>query len=254
MLRLISTIAILVSASVVAPAAQRQAAFQAFATLPAETGSRLAMIAACEGTLQPERWHFLVHDPGAEGGLRDYVVADGRIVSANGVSQFAAELRPEDVLAPGSVHIDSDHVAVIAREYAAANRVSIASMNYELHKAALGEAPVWKVTCFDELEKPLGWLVIDAGDGDIVERGGFAPTPAFRQSSYGEPAIGERTEDVVGGFRSPSQRSKSDERPPANRSREIEVRRAQPVEPEPQPQRRRIIIDPFRVIRGLVPL
>ena len=74
--------------------------------------------------MQPGRWHFIVHDPNADNGLRDYVIADGAVASTNSVSQFASEVLPEDVLGVNSVRIDSSFIEQVASRYAAANRLS----------------------------------------------------------------------------------------------------------------------------------
>jgi hypothetical protein len=248
-----------------AAAEQRRTAFEAYALVPREVALRLARVAACEGTRQPERWHFIVHDPEAENGLRDYVIADGEVAATNGVSQFAGEVRPEDVLGLKSVFIDSTYIAQVANRYAAANRMSIASLNYDLHKESSGVA-VWKVTCLDSANRPLGWLVIDAVGGKVTQGSGFEITPSLQYDNVpGEPT--SRNQEIsppVGGFqrRLPPVASKDpfeddlDVDAPVGgfqrRPRDTEAQRAEPKK-QPPPQRRRIEVDPFRQGRRLFP-
>lgn len=178
-----------------------ETAFEAYQRLPGEEGARLARIGASDGTPVPERWHFIVYDPTQDGGLRDCVVAGGRIVARNGVSQFVRQVSPQDVLPYRSVRIDSDRVAATAARYAAANDVEIASLNYELRKEPLDAQPVWKVTAFDQKGDRLGWLMLDATDASVIARGG-----AFSQRPPLSPPIGEplfdpgNDERGVGGF------------------------------------------------------
>jgi hypothetical protein len=248
-----------------AAAEQKRTAFEAYALVPREVALRLARVAACEGTRQPERWHFIVHEPEAENGLREYVIADGRIAAMNGVSQFAGEVLPEDVLGLKSVLIDSSYVAQVVNRYAAVNRLSIASLNYDLHKEPTGVA-VWKVTCLDSANRPLGWLVIDAVNGKVAEESGFEITPDLHYNATGEPT--SRNQEIspsVGGFqrRPPPVASREefeDERDfdaPAGgfrrRLRDIDARRVEPETKQPPPQRRRTEFDPYRLGRRLYP-
>ena len=210
-----------------AVAAEGQTAFRAFSVIAAEEGLSLIGIAGCEGTPEPERWHLILFDPASDTGLRDYTVADGRIVARNGVSQFFAEVRPEDVLLAGSVTIDSDRAGWIARSYAAANRLPLVSLNYHLRRDILGGAPVWKITCFDAEQRQLGWLVISGNEETVIAQHGFEKTPVVDQLPSGR-----------------SSAPASSPRPKIAK----EVRRALPVEPRERPH-----IDPLAVVRKLLP-
>src|SRR5215210_7382472 len=79
-------------------AAQAPTALGALKALPKGEARRVARIQAFEGTPTPERWHILVHDPDSENGLHEYVVAGGEVVASREISQFAEELKPEDVI------------------------------------------------------------------------------------------------------------------------------------------------------------
>ncbi len=232
--------------------ADHQSAFEAFRNVPIEEGLRLARIGASEGAPVPERWHFIVYDPAAENGLCDYVVADGRVVARNGISQFAREVQPRDVLPYRSVRVDSDRVAAVVARYADANDVEVGSLNYELRKEPLDAQPVWKITAFDARGERAGWLMFDAGDGSVIARGGaFAQRPSL-PSVNGEPLFDPTDDDRgAGGFHRQSALEAMPREPetPASRRRPIEVRRAEPVHPESRPRN----IDPFRVVRDLRP-
>ena len=249
-----------------AAAEQKRSAFEAYALVPREVALRLARVAACEGTSQPERWHFIVHEPEAENGLRDYVIANGEVAAMNGVSQFAGEIRPEEVLGLKSVLIDSSFAAQVANRYAAANRMNIASLNYDLHKEPTGMA-VWRITCLNSANREIGWLVIDAVSGNVIQESGFEHTPSVHFNGLGEPI--SRNQEIspsVGGFqrRLPPVASRDLLRDDQDvdvsiggfrgRSREIEdARRVEPETKLPPPQRRRIEVDPFRMGRRLFP-
>jgi hypothetical protein len=238
--RVLCSIFLFLFATIAAAVPERQSALEALAVLPSEDAKRLARIAACEGSPVPERWHFLTYDPQAESGYHEYVVAHRQIVVRREVSQFATELQPDEIVGAETVQIDSDRAARLAQQYAKENNLSVASLNFQMRRDALGADPVWKITCLDDNDEPLGWLVVSARDEKVVARGGFARTPA--QLSQGEPLVNERPPAVAeGGFRGQAARNRKST-PTESPSRPIEVRRAEPVRRPPEP---------FRLFRGL---
>jgi len=152
-------------------------AFSALKLIPRGEEKRVARIEAREGTPIPERWYILVNDPKDENGLHEYVVAAGAVVASRNVSQFAEILKPGDIFGGEPLRIDSDRVASIAREYAAANNVAISSMNYELKKDGTGAALLWNVTCLDEAGKEMGRVYVTANKGTVVSHDGFTAEP-----------------------------------------------------------------------------
>ena len=152
-------------------------ALGALKLLPRGEAKRLARIEARDGTPVPERWHFVVHDPKAESGVHEYVVAGGEIVASRDVSQFAESLRAEDVFGGDALKLNSDRAAKLAQQYALANDMTVATMQYELKKEGAAAVPLWNVTCLDEAGKELGHLVVSAGKGTVVSHEGFAAEP-----------------------------------------------------------------------------
>jgi hypothetical protein len=152
-------------------------ALNAVKLLPKSQARNLARIEAYEGTPAPDRWHLLVHDPESESGVREFVVAGGEIVASRSVSQFAQKLSAEDVIGDDIVKLDSDRLAEIAEDYARANEITPAAMNYQLKKEGAEAAPLWKVTCLDSDGKAVGTLVVTAGKGMVISHPGFAMAP-----------------------------------------------------------------------------
>lgn len=152
-------------------------ALGALRLLPRGESKRLARIVARDGTPVPERWHFIVHDPKAETGVHEYVVAKGEIVASREVSQFVENLRAEDVFGGEALKINSDRAAKLAQQYALANNMTVAVMNYELKKEGAAAAPLWNVTCLDEDGTEIGRLVLSAGKGNVVSHDGFPIEP-----------------------------------------------------------------------------
>jgi hypothetical protein len=154
-------------------------ALQALKLLPKDAWPRLARVEAFEGAPAPERWHILVHDTREENGLHEYVVANGEVVASRAISQFAEELKPEDIIGADNVKIDSDRVAGIAKNYAEANKLVMATCNYELKKDGDDAAPLWRVTCLDEKGEEVGQISVSATKGTVVRHEGFALEPTL---------------------------------------------------------------------------
>jgi hypothetical protein len=152
-------------------------ALQAVKLLPNDAPARLARIEAFEGDPAPERWHILVHDSKEPNGLHEYVVANGEVVASRAVSQFAEELKEDDIIGGDAIKVDSDRAATIAKQFAAANKVVLGSCNYELKKDGEDAVPLWRVTCLDPKGEEFGQISISATKGSVVRHEGFASVP-----------------------------------------------------------------------------
>jgi hypothetical protein len=168
---------LLTCANLFAESVAASSALGALRLLPRGEAKRLAIIEAREGTPVPQRWHFIVHDPKSETGVHEYVIAGGEIVASRDVSQFAESLRPEDVIGNDGLKVNSDRAARLAQDYAIANNMTVATMQYALKKSGAAAAPLWNVTCLDDAGKELGHLVISAAKGTVVSHEGFAAEP-----------------------------------------------------------------------------
>lgn len=159
-----------------APSAQNAVtALSALRLIPRPDAKRLVRIEAREGKPAPERWYFLIHDPQAESGLREYVIAGGEIVAMRGLSQFAEAVAAPEVIGSDALKIDSDKLARVAEQYAEANGAKGVLLNYRF--AHEGAGPAWTVTCVDATGKRLGEVVFDAAKGDVLAHGGFPKAP-----------------------------------------------------------------------------
>jgi hypothetical protein len=185
-------------ASLFAETLSEGSALSALKLIPRGEGKRVARIEAREGTPVPDRWYILVNDPKDPNGLHEYVVAGGAVVASRNVSQFAEALKPSDVFGGDPLRVDSDRVAKIAREYAAANNVLISSINYELKKDGPGAALIWSATCLDEAGKEMGRVSVTASKGAVVSHDGFTAEPpgmgTEKQRSASEIAARARAE------------------------------------------------------------
>ncbi|MES2571567.1 MAG: hypothetical protein V4710_16120, partial [Verrucomicrobiota bacterium] len=107
----------------VAQAEEPQSALQALRILPKSDAANVARVVARGGNPAPERWHFIVYDGAARKGFRECVVVAREIVASREVSQFANQLKLEEVVGESLIKIDSDKVARLAHEFAEANQM-----------------------------------------------------------------------------------------------------------------------------------
>jgi hypothetical protein len=175
-LSILAALAALLAPAVGAP--NTLTALQAVKLLPTDAWPRLARVEAFEGAPVPERWHILVHDTREENGLHEYVVAEGEVVASRAVSQFAEELKAEDIIGSDAIKFDSDRAANLAEAYGDANKKELASYNFELKRDGEGGA-LWKVTCLDAKGEEVGRLSISATKGTVVKREGFTVEPVL---------------------------------------------------------------------------
>lgn len=160
-----------------ASAASAATALDALRVLLPEQSKNVALIAAREGTPEPDRWHVIVFDPASDNGLREYVIAGGRRVASRPVSQFIEKLSLTDVVGPDAIKVDSDRVVKTALQYGTANNKTIAALHFDLRKNPADGTPMWTVMCADLTGVEVGRLVVSATKGDVLSHPGFANEP-----------------------------------------------------------------------------
>ena len=149
--------------------------------LPKDAAKRLARIEARGGTPAPERWYLLVYDPDVPRGLREFVVAAGRVVANRTISQFSDGLKPADVVGADSVNVDSDQTSRLAATFAAENGRLVGSLDYELGKNSQEPGTAWRVTVLDPAGDQIGVLVLMAANGRMMSHDGFEKEPALER-------------------------------------------------------------------------
>ena len=163
-------------------------AIAALNALPKEVLPNLARIEGPEGRPFPERWYILVHDASQPRGLREFVVAQGKLLTGRMLSQFADSVSAEDVLGAANVKINSDQVAGVAAQFAMHNSVQLGTIHYELLKATAPAVPVWRLTCKGREGDTLGTIVIHAGKGALLSYQGFEKSPIVPEPTAAEEA------------------------------------------------------------------
>ncbi len=178
--------------------------------LPKDQGKNLIRIEARDGSPAPERWYIQVYDPTAENGLRELVVFENAIVASRPLSQFLDGAKPGDVVGAKLVKIDSDELIKLVEKYVEANNLNVTKINYTMLREATNPAPVWKISCFDDADKKLGEIVINARNANVISHDGFdvapgaaaakpsaTPAPVAASSPSPSPQEGQPAEPAV---------------------------------------------------------
>ena len=173
-----SVVLLLSLLATLAPAQEAMTALDALKLLPKDVLKKLARIEAREGAPWPQRWYFLVYDAAEPRGLREFVVANGKIEASRTLSQFADELKPADVIGAAAVNLNSDEAVGIAAQFAMANSSRLGTVNYELSK--INTTPIWRLTCLNQQGDEIGVVSLHATKRTVLGHDGFEIVPEGR--------------------------------------------------------------------------
>ena len=174
-------------------------ALAALKLLPKDAAKRLARIEARDAATVPERWYFIVHDPALPRGMREFVVAWGKVAGSRELSQFAETVSAAEVVGGDAVKIDSDRVARLAAMFATANGGRVAAINFELARDPAANAPVWRATVLNPDGDQLGVLAVNAVKGAILSHDGFENEPSAELLNAAQAGAGTASRNSAAG-------------------------------------------------------
>ena len=183
----------------VASAQSDGSALGALKLLPKDAAKRLARIEARDAATVPERWYFIVHDPALPRGMREFVVAGGKVAGSRELSQFAETVSAAEIVGGDAVKIDSDRVARLAALFASANGGRVAAINFELAKDPAANAPVWRATVLNPDGDQLGVLAVNAVKGAILSHDGFENEPPSELLNAAQAGAGASSRNPAAG-------------------------------------------------------
>ncbi len=166
----------------------------------------LVQLSGIQGVPQPLVWRIVVADSTARGGLREFEVSGGNILSERTPvrpSKMGATL-PINV---ASLNVDSDGAFLAAVEQAKRMQIGFDSANYTLaSRDALG-APFWKVELVGADGSVLATIEISAKDGVVLNAlSGATQAQANQQEDRLGGFLG-RTSDALGSAGKATQRT-----------------------------------------------
>lgn len=152
-------------------------AVAAMLAVPEKYAGSILEISGTGGAPNPKDWVLLAWNAENPGSLRKLVVSGDQLVSDTPSLSLTQAERKEVAIAMSSLGIDSGGVWKIAQAYAAANKLALGAVDYQLTSHANDVPPLWTAVCRDPSGKILGKLVILASTGAVEKSPGFKNAP-----------------------------------------------------------------------------
>jgi len=156
-------------------------AYEALRALAASKGDgvlrRVVEVSGQKGTPQPLVWRVVLADPQARGGVREFEVSAGRILSERAPAARTAGSAAEAALAMSALKLDSDGAFRVANAEAWRSRVGFDSASFWLRKDDETGVPVWVVEVFDQSGRSRGVMRISGTDGRLLSARGMGDRP-----------------------------------------------------------------------------
>ena len=157
-------------------AQERATAYEAMRIVGTE-GNReyvdhIISVAGTNGEPQPETWKILVDDPKARGGVREFEIGNGRILSERTPLRVSVENSLGPVIDTAKLNLDSSGAYALAQQTANTSHVPFASADYTLRVDERGN-PIWKVSLVRQDGEFAGTILIGANHGTVTRTEGL---------------------------------------------------------------------------------
>ena len=129
--------------------------------------NRIISVSGVDGDPQPRTWKILVADRNANGGVREIVVEDNRIVSQRVPNRSVVGSTQGATINTAKLNLDSTGAYSVASHTAHTSHVTFSSTSYTLRTDDRGN-PIWVVTIADRSNRPVGTIHIRASDGRVT--------------------------------------------------------------------------------------
>ena len=123
-------------------------------------------VTGVDGDPQPRTWRILVADRRANGGVREIVVSDNRVVSQRIPNRSVVGTTQGATINTARLNLDSTGAYSVASHTAETSHVTYSTTSYTLRTDGGGN-PVWIVTLEDRSGRPVGTIHIRASDGRV---------------------------------------------------------------------------------------
>jgi hypothetical protein len=134
--------------------------------------NHIVSVAGTNGEPQPESWKVLVDDPKARGGVREFEVGNGRILSERTPLRASVENSLGPVIDTAKLNLDSSGAYALAQQTANTSHVPFASADYLLRVDERGN-PIWKVSLARQDGEFAGAIFIGANHGTVTRTEGL---------------------------------------------------------------------------------
>ena len=128
--------------------------------------NRIISVSGVDGDPQPRTWKVQVADRNANGGVREIVVEDNRVVSQRVPNRSVVGSTQGATINTAKLNLDSTGAYSVASHTAHTSHVTFSSTSYTLRTDDRGN-PTWIVTLADRSNRPVGTIHIRASDGRV---------------------------------------------------------------------------------------
>ena len=128
--------------------------------------NRVVSVTGVDGDPQPRTWKILLEDRNTNGGVREIVVEDNRIVSQRVPNRSVVGSTQDATINTAKLNLDSTGAYSVASHTAETSHVTYALTSYTLRTDEKGN-PIWIVTLGDRSGRPVGTIHIRASDGRV---------------------------------------------------------------------------------------
>jgi hypothetical protein len=134
--------------------------------------NHVVSVVGTNGSPQPESWKILIDDPKARGGVREFEVGSGRIISERAPVRSSVEGSLGPVIDTAKLNLDSSGAYTLAQQTAKSSHVTFATADYTLRVDERGN-PIWKITLLRQSGEPAGTIFIGANHGTVTRTEGL---------------------------------------------------------------------------------
>lgn len=163
--------------------------------------NRVVSVTGVDGNPQPRTWKVLLEDRNANGGVREVVVENNRIVSQRVPNRSVVGSTKGATIDTAKLNLDSTGAYSVASHTAETSHVTFALTSYALRTDEKG-SPVWIVTLGDRSGRPVGTIHIRASDGRVTRVEGLYQGRNMEQVEVNRdevdnpPAVEDENEDA----------------------------------------------------------
>lgn len=180
-------------------AACAESAYQALRALASARGdatlSRVIEVIGRSGDPQPAKWKIVVSDDTARGGIREFEIAGGAIVSERAPTRNFESRTNGTPMDFTVLNLDSSGAFTVAEGEAVEKRIGFDKVDYML-AADAGGRPVWTLELIGKRARVVATLDIAADDGKVLAMTTRAAEsgPAPEEPLAGQPLTKEEAE------------------------------------------------------------
>lgn len=183
-------------------------AYQALRTAGGKDESllnRVLEVKGANGDPQPAVWRIVVDDPNARGGVREFEVSKGRIISEHTPIRAYAGTGGNAVMDFKRLNLDSVGAFTIANQEAGKRKAGFDNIDYELRSDTETGAPVWILKLTDTSGASVGIVTIAADNGAVLR------TEGFRGEARSETSVPPNPPPPEDAYRNPDKANSDDD-------------------------------------------